>query len=94
MSEQPWTSGPWELRGNYVCIANPSVAPEDDDTPPLVDIETWGARHADGQLIALAPDMAAAILAWDASVDGTETHVDTLLQAAADRLRGIGGNHE
>jgi hypothetical protein len=72
MSTRSWTPGPWELRGDYVCLPlAPGVKPEEDDTPPLFDIDTWEARHADGELVALAPEMAEAILGFSDRCEGT-----------------------
>lgn len=99
-----WTKGPWLYRpksGSW------HVEPPADTNykygEPFIETLDSCDMHfhndADAELIALAPEMAEAILAMEGSIlshphpDGPEDAIDLLL-TIADKLRRIGANDE
>lgn len=99
-SDTPWTPGPWTAYGGNVWTGtDPEV-----EGHPLIAAHVpsgisggggWGPRvvmlPADAKLIALAPEMAEAILACSEFGYGlSKAHLNEL----AERLRGIGGRDD
>lgn len=96
MSEHPWTPAPWIFEGPDVyadCRVYHRRAGDDRDREPI-----WGdTNEANGRLIALAPEMAEAIIEAARHVrTRTPLHskpskVWTTILDLDERLRAIGG---
>lgn len=111
---RPWTAGPWSAYGGSVW-AGPD--PEVEGHPLFhvhrsrggVGVTDWlegqpvATNVRDTELIALAPDMAEAILAWRdemvahavmAGITLRATEKEQAVLDVADKLRTIAGSHE
>jgi hypothetical protein len=96
MSEQPWTPGPWQpvfYKGHRPMH---EVRAGESPADAIARCYRQGdATDANAALIALAPEMAASIIAWE----GRHGHMHSAcecddchtFEALAVRLRGIGG---
>jgi len=102
MSNTPWTPAPWEVDPEP--IYKSYIAPDEDSDGGVWATSDFGdspfllVSDADAELIALAPEMAAAIEAWARASDvrGTneqEDEASLLLGEVAMELRQIRESH-
>ena len=87
---RPWTAGPWSAGASRSPFLNSDREIYDEDEEHVAT--TFAV--ADGELIALAPEMAEAILRWDDEPGTLHLDTEALLIDLAEKLRAIGGNHE
>ncbi len=82
----PWTPGKWERYSDY--IVSDGWTGGKDYIAIVGDCVNW---KANADLIALAPELAEAILEWDDNAEwhGGNEDWEMKLQAVADRLRQI-----
>lgn len=108
--DRPWMTGPMcvQRHGDHIGAVWTGTDPEAEGSP-LCSVHRqrsglgstdWLAgsaymRMADAELMALAPEMAEAILCWDLENHpaSDEYECDRVLRSAAAKLRVIGGDH-
>ena len=94
-SERPWPLGPYRLlRSAFERKRGEEVGTSVSFGYPLDQYTPWDAvaQHAQGSLMVLAPEMAEAILAWDAAYEGDfDGSVFEKLHQVAEKILAIDG---
>lgn len=90
MSKYPWSSGPWDWEPNYMGAPGDSCL--HNESHDIAVIPSKGMPDdPDATLIALAPEMAAAILAFDDKWFGEQMQPGGMeaMHELAEKLRAI-----
>ncbi len=97
MSSTAWTEGPWVVERNEYLPRVDVVSADAQGTYIAQLAPRMGQGAIDAHLVALAPDMAAAILAWDHNEDlpddewdGNIVEIFKNMRKVAEKLRMIG----